>query len=93
MRDWCDQAELPERSAHGVRKAGTTIAAKNGATAHQLMAIFGWDTLKQAEVYTKAANQKRLAESSMHSIEAQEQNGIELGPTSAAERTFSQKVA
>jgi len=33
------------------------------------MAMFGWDTLKQAEVYTKAADQKRLAESSMHLIE------------------------
>ena len=67
MRDWCDH--LPGCTAHGVRKAGATIAAENGATAHQLMAIFGWDTLKQAEVYTKATDQKRLAESSMHLIE------------------------
>jgi hypothetical protein len=44
-----------------LRKAGAGIAAENGATAHQLMATFGWDTLKQAEVYTKAADQKRLA--------------------------------
>src|SRR5258708_1970091 len=77
MRQWCDEAGLPECTAHGVRKAGATIAAENGATAHQLMAIFGWDTLKQAEVYTKAANQKRLAENSMHLIEAQEQNAAE----------------
>jgi integrase len=70
MRDWSNQAGLPGRTAHGVRKAGATIAAENGATAHQLMAIFGWDTLKQAEVYTKAADQKRLAESSMHLIAA-----------------------
>jgi hypothetical protein len=27
-----------------LRKAGATIAANNGASAHQLMAIFGWDT-------------------------------------------------
>jgi hypothetical protein len=74
-----------------LRKAGATIAAENGATAHQLMAIFGWDTLKQAEVYTKAANQKRLAENSMHLIEATEQNGTESGPTFEASGTFSQK--
>jgi site-specific recombinase XerD len=92
MHDWCDQAGLPECAAHGVRKAGATIAAENGATAHQLMAIFGWDTLKQAEVYTKAADQKRLAESSMHLIEAQEQNSTEMGPTSAASGTFQQKA-
>jgi hypothetical protein len=29
------------------------------------MAIFGWSTLKQAEVYTKAAQQKLLAASGM----------------------------
>ncbi|MGD9542422.1 MAG: tyrosine-type recombinase/integrase, partial [Methylocystis sp.] len=59
IRQWCDEAGLPHCTAHGLRKAGATIAAENGATAHQLMAIFGWKTLKQAEVYTKAAEQKR----------------------------------
>src|SRR5262249_5669242 len=63
FREWCDQAGLPNCSAHGLRKAGATIAAENGATAHMLMAIFGWDTLKMAEGYTRAADQKRLAES------------------------------
>ncbi len=29
------------------------------------MAIFGWSTLKQAEHYTKAADQKRIAQSAM----------------------------
>jgi hypothetical protein len=36
------------------------------ATAHQLMAIFGWDTIKEAEKYTANADQRRLAESAMH---------------------------
>jgi integrase len=53
MREWCDQAGLPHCSSHGLRKAGATIAAENGATAHQLMAIFGWNTVKQAELYTR----------------------------------------
>jgi integrase len=91
FRDWCDQAGLPQCTAHGLRKAGATIAAENGATAHQLMAIFGWDTLKQAEVYTRAANQKRLAENSMHLIEA-EQKSTEPGPTLEASGTFPQKA-
>ena len=95
MRDWCDQAGLPECTAHGVRKAGATIAAENGATAHQLMAIFGWDTLTQAEVYTTAADQKRLAESSMHLIESTkptEKNATESGPTFGASGTLSKKA-
>lgn len=66
MREWCDQAGLPECSAHGLRKAGATIAAENGATAHQLMSIFGWLTLKEAERYTRAAERKRLAGDAMH---------------------------
>ena len=66
FRQWCDEAGLKHCSAHGLRKAGATMAADNGATTHQLMAIFGWDTVKQAEHYTKKANRKRLAGNSMH---------------------------
>jgi hypothetical protein len=72
FRDWCDQAELFHCSAHGVRKAGATIAAVNGATTKQLMAIFGWDSIKQAELYTRAAEQKQMAADAMHLIEARE---------------------
>ncbi len=61
FRRRCNEVGLPHCSAHGLRKAGATIAADNGATAHQLMAIFGWTTIKQAEIYTKKADQKRLA--------------------------------
>ena len=32
----------------GLRKAAATVAAENGATAHELMAIFGWLSLKEA---------------------------------------------
>jgi integrase len=66
FRTWCDQANLPHCSAHGLRKAGATIAANSGATARQLMAIFGWDTIKQAEHYTRKADQTKLAEAAMH---------------------------
>ena len=66
FRDWCDQANLPHCSAHGLRKAGATLAANNGATARQLMAIFGWDTIKQAEHYTRKADQTKLAQAAMH---------------------------
>jgi len=67
FREWCDKAGVPG-SAHGVRKAGATIAAENGATESQLMAIFGWTDPKQAAIYTKAANRKRLASDGMHAL-------------------------
>lgn len=65
FRKWCDEAGLPQCSAHGLRKAGATIAAENGATPHQLNAIFGWTTLRQAEGYTRHANQERMAGEAM----------------------------
>lgn len=68
FRDRCDEAKLPQCSAHGLRKAGATIAAENGATEHQLMAIYGWESPKQAAVYTKKANRKRLAGDAMHLV-------------------------
>ena len=49
------------KSAHGVRKIAATRAADNGATVHQLMAIFGWKASQMAEFYTREANRKRLA--------------------------------
>lgn len=57
--------DFPRCSAHGLRKAGATIAAENGANEHQLMAIFGWLTPKQAALYTRAARQKKLAGDAM----------------------------
>jgi integrase len=92
FRDRCVEAGVPGR-AHGLRKAGATIAAENGATAHQLMAVFGWDTLKMAEKYTKAADQKRLAQSAMHLLEVNEQNSAESCPTERPGGTFSGKSA
>jgi integrase len=57
----CDEAGLPQCSAHGLRKAGATIAAENGATDRQLMALYDWTTAAQANVYTAAADRKRMA--------------------------------
>lgn len=65
FRKRCDEAGLKHCSAHGLRKAGATIAAERGATAHQLMAIFGWSSLKEAEHYTREADRRRLAKEAM----------------------------
>lgn len=66
FRKWCDEAGLAQCSAHGLRKAGATIAAENGATEHQLMAIYGWESPKQAALYTRKVNRHRLAAQAMH---------------------------
>ena len=65
FRDVCNLAGLPHCRAHGLRKAGATIAADNGATEYELMAIFGWSSPKQAGVYTRKANRIRIADRAM----------------------------
>jgi integrase len=61
FRDWCREAGLPpECTSHGIRKAAATRAAENGATAHQLMALFGWLTLKEAQHYTEQVSRRKL---------------------------------
>ena len=91
FRDRCVEAGVPGR-AHGLRKAGATIAANNGATAHQLMAMFGWRMLKMAEQHTRAADQQRLAEAAMHMLDTREQTRTESCPTVAPGGTFSAKT-
>ncbi len=61
MRKWCDKAGLPQCSAHGLRKGSATRLADLGCSTHEIMAIGGWETLKEVERYTKNANRKRLA--------------------------------
>lgn len=56
----CKAAKVPGR-AHGLRKAGATIAAENGASDQQLMAIFGWTNPEQAAVYTRTASRAKMA--------------------------------
>ena len=65
--DQCRAAGVDGR-AHGLRKAAATFAAENGATPHEIMAIFGWQSLQEAELYTKAADRKRAALSKAHLI-------------------------
>jgi integrase len=61
FRQRCDEAGLNHCSAHGVRKTAAGRAAENGSTTAQLMAVFGWLTMKEAERYTRAAARRRLS--------------------------------
>jgi integrase len=65
FRDRCHEAGLPRCSAHGLRKAGASFAAENGATTNQLMVMYGWLTAPMAERYTRDADRRRLAADAM----------------------------
>lgn len=49
-------------SAHGLRKAAAARLAELGATDKEIMSMGGWTTLEQVAKYTKAANNRILAE-------------------------------
>jgi integrase len=53
-------AGITNKATHGLRKAAATRAVDNGATAHEVMAIFGWKDIKEAE-YTRAASPQTLS--------------------------------
>jgi integrase len=59
------------KSAHGIRKLAATRAANAGATEAQLKAIFGWTNSKMPTLYTKGANNRRLAKQAMHMLDHQ----------------------
>jgi integrase len=71
FREQCDLAKLPRSlSAHGLRKAGATRLADNGATDHEIMAWGGWSSLSEVQRYTKAANRKRAAQRGAEKLKA-----------------------
>src|SRR5262249_12815771 len=65
FREECDKAGLPHCSAHGLRKAAARRLAEAGCTAHEIGAITGHASLTELVRYTKAVDQRRLAEAAM----------------------------
>ena len=62
FRKWCDNAKINKRcSSHGLRKKRAVIKAEEGATAHDLMSFFAWDSIAEAERYTREADRRRIA--------------------------------
>jgi integrase len=65
FRNECDGAGLPHCSAHGLRKAAARRLAEAGCTAHEIGAITGHASLAELVRYTRAVDQRRLAEAAM----------------------------
>jgi site-specific recombinase XerC len=69
MQGWTKAAGLPPgHTLHGLRKTLGKLLAEHGATTRQLMAILGHDDIAHAELYTREAEQKRLATDGMSKL-------------------------
>lgn len=60
---------LPGLNVHGLRKLAATRLAEAGCSVHEICSILGWRTLSMAQLYTRAAEQERLAESAVIRLE------------------------
>jgi integrase len=69
FREQCDMAGLRHCSAHGLRKAAARRLAEAGCTEHEIAAITGHASLREIVLYTRAADQKRLADAAMEKVE------------------------
>lgn len=88
MRQWCDEAGLPNCTMHGIRKAAATVAAENGATDDELMAIFGWTTKQQTTLYTRNASRRKLAGNAIEKIIRNEEGTEIVPPLSGNEKKW-----
>lgn len=50
---------------HGFRKLAATRLAEAGASTHEIRAALGWESLGHVELYTRGAEQMRLAEAAV----------------------------
>jgi integrase len=73
FREVCKAAKVPG-SAHGLRKAGATRAAENGATTTELKALFGWTDDAMPNHYTKTANRALVATGASSKMERKRDN-------------------
>lgn len=72
FRDWCRDAGLENRSAHGLRKYFSATLAEQGASDREIMAFTGHKTSKEVDRYTRSADQKRLARNARKRLEGGE---------------------
>lgn len=67
--DWTHAAGLGDGcTVHGLRKTLGKILAEEGATTRELMDVLGHDAIAHAEIYSRDAEQVRLAQSAMDKV-------------------------
>jgi integrase len=84
FRERCDEAGLPQCSAHGLRKAAATRLANIGCSHEMIKAITGHRSDASVAPYVRGVDQRRLATEAMKRLIASrsrgEHNADERGP-------------
>jgi integrase len=92
FKDRCVEAGIPHCSAHGLRKAGASLVAEEGASDMTLDAMFAWSQSgdnNQSRTYTRNASKLRLATEGFAILErVLARHGI-ISPEHGGNRTVS----
>lgn len=76
MADWTNLAEIGKGfTLHGLRKTLGKMLAEGGASTRQIMDTLGHDDIAHAELYTREAEQVRLATDGMSRVALRKRNG------------------
>lgn len=70
MRQWCDEAGLPNCTSHGLRKAIARRMAELGLSNQQMKAVCTWSGDSEVALYTKEADQAAMAKQAMDRLSA-----------------------
>jgi integrase len=84
MREWCDEAGLPECSSHGLRKLCLVrLADIEGMDVLHLQAISGHKDLRELQIYIENANRKRKAKHAIEMLEAAQKANDQVSKSKA----------
>ncbi|MCW3796914.1 tyrosine-type recombinase/integrase [Sphingomonas sp. BN140010] len=79
VRQWCDEAGLPNCSAHGLRKAAARRFAEAGCSNQEIKAWTGHVTDSEVARYTAAADQTLLSDAAAERLIANLRNRLANG--------------
>ena len=63
-----DRLGFPDAPFHGLRKCCASMLAEHGASTREIMAVGGWKSSRQVDLYTAQANQFDLARNALGRI-------------------------
>lgn len=70
FRRWCLEADLPNRSPHGIRKATGHLLASRGCSQYHIMTLHGHTEARTSEIYTAGIRRATLAADAMQHLAA-----------------------
>jgi integrase len=92
FREMCDDAGLPQCSAHGLRKAVARRLAEAGCSEHVIAAITGHRSLHEVRRYTASASQVLLAQQAIQAMPGSKDEQKLANPTDRLAKSSAKRL-